>query len=87
MDKYTKLYESGLAYIPSHKVKLLNNELVGEPITRLAQYESFGLEPATKVEYPKNGSRGWTYNNCCNLFGHEDCLKSVRRNLKGGAEC
>jgi len=46
MDKYTKLYESGLAYIPSHKVKLLNNELVGEPITRLAQYESFGLEPA-----------------------------------------
>lgn len=46
MTRLTRLYENGQAYIMVNEVKLLRNELVGEPITRLAQYESFGLAPA-----------------------------------------
>lgn len=47
MERLTKRYEDGMAYVPLNKVSSLNNECVGLPITKLAHYED--LEEKIKI--------------------------------------
>jgi len=46
-ERITRLHENGMAFISVYSVSVINYEVVGDPITRLALYEGLlGMDPA-----------------------------------------